>query len=86
MDPLIYIRVSRRDLTHILAADKETSTEVIESLPERLQRLMDKEPEQEEHVELTTADLLWIKCHISQVKLLLVYIYCSLIIFGYSAS
>jgi hypothetical protein len=64
MDPLIYISIPWRVLTHLLEMDVETQSK---SLPERLQRLMDKQPEQENDVRLTTADLQWIKDHIPQV-------------------
>jgi hypothetical protein len=64
MDPLIYISIPWRDLTHLLELDVETQTK---SMPERLQRLMDKQPEQEDDVRLTTADLQWIKDQIPQV-------------------
>jgi len=64
MDPLIYISIPWRDLTHLLEMDVKPQTK---SMPERLQRLMDKQPEQEDDVRLTTADLQWIKDHIPQV-------------------
>ncbi len=68
MDPLIYISIPWRDLTHLLEMDVETQSAASKSMPERLQRLMDnKQPEQEDDVRLTTADLQWIKDYIPQV-------------------
>ncbi len=67
MDPLIYISIPWRDLTHLLEMDVETQSAATKSMPERLQRLMDKQPEQEDDVRLTTADLQWIKDYIPQV-------------------
>jgi hypothetical protein len=72
MDPLISINIPWGDLTHLLEVDVETQSAATKSMPERLQRLMDKQPEQEEDdVRLTTADLQWIKDHIPQVGALL---------------
>jgi hypothetical protein len=67
MDPLIFISIPWRDLTHLLEVDVETQSAATKSMPERLQRLMDKQPEQEDDVRLTTADLQWIKDRIPQV-------------------
>ncbi len=67
MDPLIYVSIPWRDLTDLLEMDGETQSSATKSMPERLQRLMDKQPEQEDDVRLTTADLQWIRDHISQV-------------------
>ncbi len=66
MDPLIYISIPCRDLTHLLEMDVETQSAATKSMPERLQRLMDKQQERE-NVRLTTDDLQWIKDHIPQV-------------------
>jgi hypothetical protein len=68
MDPLIYISIPWRDLDHLLEMDVETQSAATKSMPESLQRLMDKQPEQEDDVRLTTADLQWIKDYIPQVS------------------
>ncbi len=65
MDPLIYIHVPRLELIRLLACDDDgESLAVAGSPPERLGRLL---LTQQEQVELTTADLKWVRDHITQV-------------------